>query len=143
MQRAAAYAAALSLTPTPILASMVRVLNRTLHRRHPVLVHEFGRLDPAVVHVALTDVPHCFRIAYGNGRMGVAVLSGSDAPAPHATLRGSLATMIDLLEGRIDGDALFFTRDLQVSGSTQVVVAVRNTLDREVIDLRADIAAAF
>ncbi|MFO1025784.1 MAG: SCP2 sterol-binding domain-containing protein [Acetobacteraceae bacterium] len=143
MQRAAAYAAALSLIPTPVLAPMVRVLNRTLRRRHPGLVKEFGRLDPAVVYITLTDVPHRFKIAYGNGRMDVAVLTGTDPPPPDAAMRGSLATMIDLLEGRIDSDAMFFTRDLQVTGSTAVSVAVRNTLDREVIDLRDDIAAAF
>lgn len=143
MQRAAAYAAVLSLVPEPVLARMVGMLNRVLHRRHPTLVREFGRLNAAAVHVVLTDVPHRFQIRYGEGRMDVAVLTDPHPPPPGATLRGSLATMIDLLEGRIDGDALFFTRDLQVDGSTEVIVAVRNTLEREVIDLRDDIAAVF
>lgn len=143
MQRAAAYAATLSLIPAPVLAPMVRILNRTLHRRHPALVKAFGRLDPATVHVTLTDVPHRFQIGYGNGRMDVSVLTNPNPPAPDAAMSGNLATMIDLLEGRIDSDALFFTRDLRVTGSTAVAVAVRNTMDREVIDLRDDIAAAF
>jgi O2-independent ubiquinone biosynthesis accessory factor UbiT len=44
---------------------------------------------------------------------------------------------------KIDSDALFFTRDIEITGSTAVTVAVRNTLDREEIVMRDEIAALF
>jgi O2-independent ubiquinone biosynthesis accessory factor UbiT len=34
-----------------------------------------------------------------------------------------------MIDGSQDGDALFFTRDLRVSGDTEAVVALRNALD--------------
>ncbi len=51
--------------------------------------------------------------------------------------------LIDLLEGRIDGDAMFFSREIEITGSTAVIVAVRNTLDREEIVITDEIAAMF
>ena len=46
-----------------------------------------------------------------------------------------------MLEGRIDGDMMFFARDILISGDTSVIVALRNTLDREEINLLDDIAS--
>ena len=34
-----------------------------------------------------------------------------------------------MIDGALDGDALFFSRDLQVSGDTEAVVVLRNALD--------------
>jgi predicted lipid carrier protein YhbT len=34
-----------------------------------------------------------------------------------------------MIEGTADGDALFFTRHLRVTGDTQAVVTLRNALD--------------
>lgn len=134
-------ASALSLVPGPVLARLVQVLMLTMRRRHPGLVAAFGRLDPAVVHVAPLDLPHRFAIAFGGGWLDVRVLAGTDRTRPDATIRGNLAALIDLLEGRIDGDAMFFSRDIEIAGSTAVIVAVRNTLDREEILMRNEIAA--
>jgi ubiquinone biosynthesis protein UbiJ len=56
------------------------------------------------------------------------------------TIRGSLSTLIALLEGRVDGDALFFSRDLAVEGDTEALLALRNAVDGEGIDLLRDFA---
>jgi O2-independent ubiquinone biosynthesis accessory factor UbiT len=134
--------ATLSMIPSPVLARMVMLLTRAMRRRHPRLVENFSRLDRAVMHIELTDLPHRFAVEFGDGRMDVRVLLTDDAPAD-ATIRGSLTALIALLEGRIDSDALFFTREIEITGSTAVTVAVRNTLDREEIILRDEIASAF
>lgn len=34
-----------------------------------------------------------------------------------------------MIDGSLDGDALFFSRDLRVTGDTEAVVALRNALD--------------
>jgi hypothetical protein len=46
-----------------------------------------------------------------------------------------------MLEGRSDGDMMFFSRDIDISGDTAVIVGLRNTLDREEINLLDDVAA--
>jgi predicted lipid carrier protein YhbT len=149
MQRSRPLAAAtLSLIPGPVLARLTVLLTRAMRRRHPRLVANFARLDPAVVHVFPSDLPHRFAIEFGGGKMDVRVLLDSaargDSPKPpDAEIRGNLMALIDLLEGRIDGDAMFFSREIEITGSTAVIVAVRNTLDREEILITDEIAAMF
>jgi predicted lipid carrier protein YhbT len=144
MQRSRPLAAAtLSLIPSPVLARLTVLLNRAMRRRHPRLVANFARLDPAVVHVFPSDLPHRFAIEFGGGKMDVRVLRDDVSKPPDAEIRGNLMALIDLLEGRIDGDAMFFSREIEITGSTAVIVAVRNTLDREEILITDEIAAMF
>jgi ubiquinone biosynthesis protein UbiJ len=49
--------------------------------------------------------------------------------------------LLDLLEGRIDSDTLFFRRDLIISGNTEAVVGLRNVLDREELRLTDELGA--
>ena len=50
-------------------------------------------------------------------------------PAHDACIAGKFFILLDMIDGSLDGDALFFSRDLQVSGDTEAVVALRNALD--------------
>lgn len=58
--------------------------------------------------------------------------------APDATIIGSLPALIGMLEGRLDGDALFFSRDLSIESDTELVLALRNAVDVARIDLVED-----
>ena len=50
-------------------------------------------------------------------------------PPPHARIAGTFLDLFDLIDGSLDGDALFFSRKLRVTGDTEAVVALRNALD--------------
>jgi len=52
-----------------------------------------------------------------------------EKPAHDAAIAGKFFNLLDMIDGSLDGDALFFSRDLQVSGDTEAVVALRNALD--------------
>src|SRR5450759_3342112 len=52
-----------------------------------------------------------------------------ERPAHVAAIAGTFFNLLDMIDGSLDGDALFFSRDLQVSGDTEAVVALRNALD--------------
>ena len=60
-----------------------------------------------------------------------------------ATIRGSLPLLIDLLEGRLDGDALFFNRELTVVGDTEAVLLLRNAVDSDEVDVLGDLLSIF
>ncbi|WP_085585352.1 ubiquinone anaerobic biosynthesis accessory factor UbiT [Thalassospira mesophila] len=66
-----------------------------------------------------------------------------DRVSAQATILGPLPALLQLLEGTSDGDALFFSRTLKIKGRTDVVVALRNALDGETIDVRAAIGESF
>ena len=52
-----------------------------------------------------------------------------ERPAHDAGIAGTFFNLLDMIDGSLDGDALFFSRDLRVSGDTEAVVALRNALD--------------
>lgn len=67
-----------------------------------------------------------------------------DPPTPFdARIAGSALTLLAMVDGRRDGDALFFSRDIQVSGDTEAVVSLRNALDDLDGSIADDVAAAF
>jgi predicted lipid carrier protein YhbT len=46
-----------------------------------------------------------------------------------------------MVEGRLDGDALFFSRDLSIEGDVEAVVALRNAIDGEGLNILQDAVA--
>ncbi|MCT8972161.1 ubiquinone anaerobic biosynthesis accessory factor UbiT [Microbaculum marinisediminis] len=50
---------------------------------------------------------------------------------PHhdAVIAGTFLDLLEMIDGSLDGDALFFSRDLRIGGDTEAVVALRNALD--------------
>ena len=58
-------------------------------------------------------------------------------------MKGSLAALLALLESRADGDALFFSRDIVITGDTAAVVTLRNLLERDAVDVFATATGLF
>jgi O2-independent ubiquinone biosynthesis accessory factor UbiT len=50
-------------------------------------------------------------------------------PPYDAGIAGTLSNLLEMIDGSVDGDALFFSRALRVTGDTEAVVALRNALD--------------
>jgi predicted lipid carrier protein YhbT len=57
-----------------------------------------------------------------------------------ARIAGPLLSLVDLARGKLDGDALLFSREIQVEGDIAAILALRNALDAEGIDFVAECA---
>ncbi len=58
-------------------------------------------------------------------------------------ISASFLTLLKMIDSQTDSDALFFNRDLSITGDTEAIVALRNALDDIDSTLASDIAAAF
>ena len=118
---------------------------RTLRKRHPGLFDRLSGVGSPRFLIDPVDLPFAFLLETDPKRPRLAALRKEDAEpqAATATIRGPLMTLIDLAEGRLDGDALFFSRDLVIEGDTEAVVALRNAIDDAEIDLVADLLSAL
>ncbi|MDD3183135.1 MAG: SCP2 sterol-binding domain-containing protein [Alphaproteobacteria bacterium] len=130
--------ALMSVMPAAVLERSIDVVLRRMRMRFPKLFKNLSELQSATIILKPSDLPHQFMIKIGCNPVTFSVVSGEDYPAD-ARVTGSLESLVDMLEGRADGDMLFFSRDIQVTGDTSIIVALRNTLDREEIDLFAEI----
>ncbi|MDD2325351.1 MAG: SCP2 sterol-binding domain-containing protein [Alphaproteobacteria bacterium] len=133
--------AAMSLMPAPVLSKAIGVVMRRMRARHAKLFANLARLNPAAVHLKPTDMPHGFKLVLGQEPVLFDVINVDDTAPPSASISGSLQALVDMLEGRADGDNLFFSREIAIAGDTEVIVALRNTLDREEIDLFTEITS--
>jgi predicted lipid carrier protein YhbT len=131
---------AATVLPRPVLAQIATAVVRGLDRSHPMLLSNLARLESAVVHIVPFDLPYRFALTVGREPVTLAIIDRG-APGGDAEVAASVGTLVDLLEGRIDSDTLFFRRDLTISGNTSVIVGLRNVLDREELSLADELAA--
>ena len=125
----------LALLQPPLNAAMAAIA-----RRHPTMFERLQDLDDPRFLIDPVDLPFFFVLRPNpSGPSLRAVRFSPDESEVTALIRGPLLTLIDLLNGRIDGDAMFFSRDLEIEGDTEAVVALRNAVDGAEIDLLGDL----
>lgn len=130
--------------PAELVALPLAFALDTVIRRHPDLVDRLTSLKGRALVVAPTDVPHPLALGLTvSGRPWLRVATLADLDTAAAVIGGPVHLLLALLEGRVDGDAVFFTRALAVEGDMSVVVALRNALDGESIDLKAELLDAL
>jgi predicted lipid carrier protein YhbT len=137
----AAGAFALRFAPLSPLSLVGARLTRTLARRHPALFRRLGDQAAKVYLIDPTDLPFVFVLAPRPEAPEFRARRREEAQKWDARIAGPIAALLGLVHGAFDGDALFFSRDLQIEGDTEAVVALRNAIDNEEIDLAAEAAA--
>lgn len=130
---------ALAIIPAQALDRVVKIVLAKMQNRHSKLFANLARLPAATVHLNPNDTPFSFGLRLGPCSEPFYLL-GAEEPC-QASVTGTLEALIDMLEGRVDGDTLFFSRDIVVTGDTEIIVGLRNTLDREEICLMDEIVA--
>lgn len=131
---------ALRVIPRFGLNRLTYLLVRRMQTIYPSLFQNLSRLDRAVVCINPFDLPHSFILKFGQGPASLTIIERAEYSCD-AIVKGTLESLLNLLDGRIDSDMMFFSREITISGDTSVVVALRNTLDREEIHLMDDISA--
>ena len=131
----AAAVIALRFAPLWPLALVGGRLTRMLAERHPALFSRLGGQANKVFLIDPTDLPFVFVLKPRPTRPSLFALRRDEAVIWNARIAGPLAALIGLVHGAYDGDALFFSRDLSIEGDTEAVVALRNAIDNEELDL--------
>lgn len=123
----------------PVLDGLLRIVLR----RHSGCLERMAEWGQARVLVDPIDLPFVILLRPEPNHPSLKALRRSETVEADAIIRGPLDMLIELAEGRVDGDTLFFSRELIVEGDTEVVVALRNAVDGAGIDMIADIVAAL
>ncbi|CAA7611859.1 putative lipid carrier protein [Candidatus Terasakiella magnetica] len=121
----------------PLFDAMLRVIRR----RHPDILERMADYSDKAVCIDPVDLPFVILLEPNPDAPALTVRRAVDPAEVAATIHGPLEMLIALAEGKVDGDALFFSRRLVIEGDTEVVVALRNAIDGAGIDLIEDISA--
>lgn len=133
-----AITAPLSFIPIFAIESAVQRVFARVIENHPGLFDRLAEHTAKRYAFLPSDLPLGFLVEPAVPR--ISVHRREQAPASDASMAGELVLLLALLEGRIDGDAVFFSRDLTVSGDMEAMLALRNALDDCEIDLPGDLA---
>lgn len=133
---------ALAIRPLPLLPLQF-VLGGFLARilaRNPGLLDRLGEHRRARFGIRPVDLPFAFVVEAAPPRLSVRreLPQGLDA-----YVSASLADLLALVEGRVDGDALMFSRALTIEGDVEAVLALRNAIDDAQLDLAEELASLF
>ncbi|RXX15758.1 ubiquinone anaerobic biosynthesis accessory factor UbiT [Brucella canis] len=132
-----AVAAPARLVPPFLLNPLVSRVFHQVIRAHPGLFERLGEHVNKRFGFRPSDLPFAFLVEPGKPR--ISVFRQDAAFEADAAIEGPLVMLLALLEGKLDGDALFFSRDITVTGDMEAMLALRNALDDCNVDLPADL----
>jgi O2-independent ubiquinone biosynthesis accessory factor UbiT len=135
----------LLLAPVP-LALLQPILTRIASHVAQSRPELFNRLGPHAGKRFLIDpidLPFVMVLTPEPERPHMTAHRRHERPAHDAAIAGTFFNLLDMIDGSLDGDALFFSRDLRVSGDTEAVVALRNALDDFEGSALDSVAASF
>jgi predicted lipid carrier protein YhbT len=137
--------AGIALAPLPphLLQPLFNAALAIVRRRHPDILERLAAYPDAVVGIDPVDLPFVLVLEPDPVHPQLTVRRDFRDAATTAVIRGPLEMLVALAEGRIDGDAAFFSRQLVFDGDTEVVVALRNAVDGAGIDLATDFYATL
>ncbi len=123
----------------PLLGHIVT----TVAKRHPELFVRLGDSCKARFLIDPCNMPFCLLLQPDADRPRLKAYARSQIVEHDVYISGTFQTLLRMIDGRSDGDALFFNRDLTVTGDSAAVVALRNALDDMEGTLADDVAASF
>lgn len=130
----------LDRVPLTVVQRVAELVFLQAVKQHPQLFDRLGahaakryRFTPADLDLSFVIEPE---------RKRIRVYRKKAAPPVDAAAAGPMVTLLALLEGRLDGDAVFFSRSLTLTGDMEAMLALRNALDDCGFDLPADLSPA-
>jgi predicted lipid carrier protein YhbT len=133
---------ATAMRPLPLLPLQLVLAGfaRRVWRRNPALFDRLGEHADARFGIKPIDLPFAAIVQTTPPFLALV----PDLPrAIDIRISSTLANLLALAEGRVDGDALMFSRELIIEGNVEAVLALRNAIDGAQLDLAAEISSLF
>lgn len=120
------------LPSAPLRLVLQPLLARIVHRiavRHPDMFERLGAYQKADFLIVISEFPFALHLRADPCCPILRAVSCRQPPKHDARIEGPFLLMLQLIDGESDGDAAFFSRGVTISGNTEAVVTLRNTLD--------------
>lgn len=137
------HARALAALPLAPLRIACRRLILTTVRRHPGVFDRLGPYAGRFFLVNPVDLPVCFVFHAGDGGPQLRPVRSPSPDDYDAIISGPISALWQMARAKDDGDALFFSRKISISGDTEAVLALRNAMDDMDSDMLDEILASL
>jgi len=130
-------------SPLAVLQPALRRVVTHVARRHPDVFERLGPHRGARFLVDPTDLPFVLYLEPNPRAPLLRAYARARAPAHDARIAARFARLMRMIDSDQDGDAMFFARDLAVSGDTEAIVSLRNAIDNLDVKLADAAASAY
>ncbi len=119
----------LALVPLALLQPILSHIAMHVARSHPTMFARLGSHASKRFLIDPTDLPFVLVLIPDAAKPHLKAYRRYERPLHNAGIAGTFFNLLDMIAGSLDGDALFFARNLRITGDTEAVVALRNALD--------------
>lgn len=131
------------LRPMPIFA-LQAVFDRIvfhIFKDRPDLFTRMGENAKKSILIDPVDVPFVLVLKPDLKTPELRVHRSADGVQFDASITGDFQSLFRMIDTQLDGDALFFSRDLKIAGDTEAIVSLRNAMDDVEGSIASDVAA--
>jgi predicted lipid carrier protein YhbT len=128
----------LGLVPTALAELVGQQAFARVIGAHPRLLDRMGTYADSTFAFAPSDIPFEFAVMPRTGV--VRAVRPGKTRRYDVRVSGPVVLLLALAEGRVDGDAEFFGRQIAIEGDMEAMLALRNALENEAIDFTRDLA---
>ncbi len=134
----------LALRPLPLLPlqPLLALLVRRIKQDHAEIFERLGSHAGKRFGIDPSDLPFAFLLEPERLRPRLTAVRTLPADVD-VRICGPLACLIGLVDGDMDGDALFFSRDLVIEGDIEAALALRNAVDDAQIDMLGEVLGPY
>jgi len=115
--------------PLFLVQPLLKRIVRRIARENPDMFNRLGPHRTDLFVIDPIDVPFLLALRPDPDDLLLRACRPGAEPAGNARIAGRFLDLLSLMDTDQDGDALFFSRDLEITGSTEAVVCLRNALD--------------
>ena len=133
----------LAFVPLALLQPLLGHIATHVAKSHPSLFARLGSHTSKRFLIDPTDLPFVLVLIPDAAKPYLKAYRRYESPPHNAGIAGTFFDLLDMIAGSLDGDALFFSRDLRITGDTEAIVALRNALDDVDGDIAETILNAF
>ncbi len=131
--------------PVPLLP-LQPVFYRIVRRvaaKHPELFERLGKHQRTDFIIDVTDFPFALHLRPYPPALILRAVRRERLPKHQAAIAGDFRTLLRMIDAEEDGDAIFFSRELVISGDTEAIVTLRNAMDDVEGSIAEDVAEMF
>ncbi len=117
------------MTPLFLLQPLLKRIVHRIGAANPSMFDRLGEHKHAFFLIDPVNLPFALVLHPDPVNLSLRAFPRKTAPPCDASISGKFLNLLQLVDGDQDGDALFFSRDLDIRGNTEAVVCLRNALD--------------
>lgn len=118
--------------PSFVLRIITNDIAVSIAEKHPELFDRMGEHSLKTFLIDPVDMAYVFVLMPDKNYPSMEPVRRCDQdklPNYDAKISGKFVKLLEMLEGKTDGDSIFFSRELLMEGDTEAVLALRNALD--------------